>query len=83
MRKLITMLAIVTLAFTTTFTSVQAKSLTYAVSQQPLKKDGTPDKRYNANKHLKKDGTMDMRFKTSKKTVTAAKTTKKTTTKKL
>jgi len=29
-----------------------------------LKKDGTPDKRYNENKHLKKDGTPDKRFKT-------------------
>jgi hypothetical protein len=69
MRKLITMLTIVALAFTTTFTNVQAKTLTYAVSQQPMKKNGTPDKRFNANKHLKKDGTMDMRYKTSKKAV--------------
>lgn len=28
-----------------------------------LKKDGTPDKRYKANKHLKKDGTVDKRYK--------------------
>lgn len=80
MRKLITMLTIVALAFTTTFTNVQAKPLTYTLSQQPVKKDGTPDKRYNANKHLKKDGTMDMRYKTSKKA--ASKTTVKKTTKK-
>lgn len=28
-----------------------------------LKKDGTPDKRYKANKKLKKDGTPDKRYK--------------------
>ena len=33
----------------------------------PVKKDGTPDKRYNANKKLKKDGTPDKRFKENKK----------------
>lgn len=33
----------------------------------PLKKDGTPDKRYAANKHLKADGTKDMRYKANKK----------------
>ncbi len=35
----------------------------------PLKKDGTPDKRYNENKqmaHVKKDGTPDKRFKENK-----------------
>ena len=31
-----------------------------------LKKDGTPDKRYKANKHLKKDGTPDKRYKGNK-----------------
>jgi hypothetical protein len=31
-----------------------------------MKKDGTPDKRYNANKNLKKDGTPDKRYKTNK-----------------
>ncbi|MCJ8152546.1 hypothetical protein MKJ01_02075 [Chryseobacterium sp. SSA4.19] len=31
-----------------------------------MKKDGTPDKRYNANKHLKKDGTPDKRYKANK-----------------
>jgi hypothetical protein len=31
-----------------------------------LKKDGTPDKRYAANKHLKKDGTKDLRYKENK-----------------
>ena len=33
----------------------------------PLKKDGTPDKRFSSNKNLKKDGTPDMRYKTNKK----------------
>ncbi|MFT3824473.1 MAG: hypothetical protein QM731_11155 [Chitinophagaceae bacterium] len=39
----------------------------------PVKKDGTPDKRYKANKqaadtvHMKKDGTPDKRFKENKK----------------
>jgi hypothetical protein len=34
----------------------------------PLKKDGTPDKRYKANKApLKKDGTPDMRYKVNQK----------------
>lgn len=28
-----------------------------------MKKDGTPDKRYKANRHLKKDGTPDRRYK--------------------
>lgn len=35
----------------------------------PLKKDGTPDKRYKENKqlvHVKKDGTADKRFKENK-----------------
>lgn len=31
-----------------------------------LKKDGTPDKRYKANKKLKKDGTPDKRYKQNK-----------------
>ncbi|WP_428329701.1 hypothetical protein [Mucilaginibacter sp.] len=38
---------------------------------QHLKKDGTPDKRFKANKKpagpLKKDGTADMRYKANKK----------------
>ncbi len=32
-----------------------------------LKADGTPDKRFKANKALKKDGTPDMRFAKNKK----------------
>lgn len=41
------------------------------VSKAPLKKDGTPDKRFKENKApkgpLKKDGTPDKRFKENKK----------------
>ena len=38
-----------------------------APSKAPLKKDGTPDKRYKANQQkLKKDGTLDMRYKENK-----------------
>lgn len=32
----------------------------------PLKADGTPDKRFKANKKLKKDGTPDKRFSENK-----------------
>jgi len=42
-----------------------------AVAAAPLKKDGTPDKRFKTNQAasgpLKKDGTKDMRFKANKK----------------
>ncbi len=41
-----------------------------------MKKDGTPDKRYKANKHLKKDGTPDKRYKEHKETTGDKKTTK-------
>lgn len=37
-----------------------------AASDAHLKKDGTVDKRFKANKHLKKDGTPDKRFKEHK-----------------
>ncbi|KYP15526.1 hypothetical protein [Flavihumibacter sp. CACIAM 22H1] len=33
----------------------------------PLKKDGSPDKRFTANKHLKANGSPDKRFKENKK----------------
>jgi hypothetical protein len=39
----------------------------------PLKKDGTPDKRYKANQKLKKDGTPDKRYKENKAATPAAK----------
>jgi hypothetical protein len=37
-----------------------------------LKKDGTPDKRYKANKKLKKDGTPDKRYKENQASPAAA-----------
>jgi hypothetical protein len=50
-----------------------AAAATAAPAQGPLKKDGTPDKRYNANKEvakpagpLKKDGTPDKRYNANK-----------------
>lgn len=54
-------------------TASPAASSSMATSRNaaPVKKDGTPDKRYKANKdntvvHKKKDGTADMRFKENK-----------------
>ena len=38
----------------------------YSHSSQKLKKDGTPDTRYKANKKMKKDGTPDRRYKENK-----------------
>lgn len=32
----------------------------------PVKKDGTPDKRFHSNKKMKKDGTPDARYKENK-----------------
>ena len=51
-----------------------AKPATTATTAKPLKKDGTADMRYKANKdsakakpkHMKKDGTADKRFKENK-----------------
>lgn len=63
MKKLLTLLAITIMAFSTTFAQT--------------KKDGTPDKRYKANKTVKtktttthntKSGKADMRYKENKKT---------------
>lgn len=48
-------------------TQAAKKSATAAPAGTKLKKDGTPDKRYKANKKLKKDGTLDRRFKENKK----------------
>ena len=75
-------LAIVSLQFAT-FAQTKpaaAKPATKAATAKPakaakdsagvvLKKDGTPDKRYNkpATDHVKKDGTPDKRFKENKK----------------
>jgi hypothetical protein len=66
--------------------SVQAKPPTPAKATVagPVKKDGTPDKRYKANKTpaktagpLKKDGTPDMRYKANKTAAKPAGPTKK------
>lgn len=38
----------------------------------PMKKDGTPDRRFHSNKKLKKDGTPDARFKENKVPAPAA-----------
>jgi hypothetical protein len=79
MRKLITMLTIVALAFATTFTTVRANAAThllYSTQQQHLKKDGTPDKRFKENKTPKgpmtKSGKPDMRYKANKPAATKA-----------
>ncbi len=48
-------------------TTVKKETKQESVSNTaPKKKDGTPDKRYKANKHLKKDGTPDKRYKGNK-----------------
>jgi hypothetical protein len=79
MKKILAMLMLVALSFTTI-------STVYAF-QQHLKKDGTPDKRFKENKktavHLKKNGTPDMRHKENKIKVETKKTevTKKKVTK--
>ena len=74
MKRLIIMMLLAVMAFTTTQTFAQTK------------KDGTKDMRYKANKPvLKKDGTPDMRYKANKtvtKTATKTTTVKKTTPKK-
>ncbi len=50
---------------------VKAPVLKNGAPTPPIKKDGTPDKRFKANKApkapLKKDGTPDKRFKENKK----------------
>ena len=35
-------------------------------TNRPVKKDGTPDKRFKANNHVKKDGSPDLRYKEHK-----------------
>lgn len=74
MRKL--MFALVALLGFTLSVHAQDKSKKAAVkpateTKAPLKKDGTPDKRFKENKKpkgpLKKDGTPDKRFKENKK----------------
>jgi hypothetical protein len=65
-------------------TTATTPAKTASTTAGPLKKDGTPDMRYKANKDagkpagpLKKDGTPDMRYKANKD---AAKTTATATT---
>ncbi len=73
MKKII-LIASLLLAFTGISFSqtAPAKKTTATTAQGPTKKDGTPDKRYKANKeaakpvHVKKDGTADKRFKENK-----------------
>jgi Tfp pilus assembly protein PilV len=82
MKKLLVALtALICMATTTNAqnknASKQAKAATAAVKPAaakqagPMKKDGTPDKRFKANKEaagtMKKDGTPDMRYKANKK----------------
>lgn len=47
---------------------VKATGSANAETKGPVKKDGTPDKRYKANKKLKKDGTPDKRYNVNKAT---------------
>lgn len=70
------MFALVALLGLTLSVNAQDKSKKAVVkpateSKAPLKKDGTPDKRFKENKKakgpLKKDGTPDKRFKENKK----------------
>lgn len=73
-------------------TKVKAKETTTTTTTKTtgLKKDGTADMRFKANKDaakakptgpLKKDGTADMRYKANKTTTTKTATTKTATTK--
>ncbi len=80
MRKL--MFAIVALLGLTLSVNAQDKSKKAPPppakeAKAPLKKDGTPDKRFKENKApkvpLKKDGTPDKRFKENKKAKTTVK----------
>ena len=53
-------------------TAVVTKHAVTKTNPAPLKKDGTPDKRFNANQGvaagpLKKNGTADLRYKANKK----------------
>lgn len=48
-------------------TTAAVKQSSATASATPLKKDGTPDKRYKKpGQHVKKDGTADKRFKENK-----------------
>ena len=60
-----------TVKSTTTATVTPANTTAAVKTKTKMKKDGTPDKRYAANKtmtaHVKKDGTPDKRYKENKK----------------
>lgn len=80
MKKLLTLFTAAMLGLSTlasTAAPIQTKPA--AATQQHLKKDGTPDKRYKENQTpkgpLKKDGTPDMRHKVNKTTTVTKKTT--------
>ncbi|KIO75693.1 hypothetical protein TH53_19135 [Pedobacter lusitanus] len=65
MKKLIVMMLLAVMAFTTTQTFAQtkkdgSKDMRYKKNKQPMKKDGTPDKRFKANKETKKPTTVKM-----------------------
>jgi len=47
---------------------VKAAGSAPSETKGPVKKDGTPDKRYKSNKKLKKDGTPDKRYNVNKET---------------
>lgn len=83
MKKLISMLAIALISVGSTFAQtapakkVEKKATVQTVkSATPVKKDGTADMRFKANKEAakkvagptKKDGTPDMRYKANQKT---------------
>lgn len=50
----------------------EVRQMSAAPEAAPLKKDGTPDKRYKASRKLKKDGTPDKRYKENKAAAPAA-----------
>jgi hypothetical protein len=72
------LLGVVTVSNAQTTTTAKPKT-TKTTTAHPLKKDGTPDMRYKANKEakkpagpLKKDGTPDKRYKANKTAKPAA-----------
>ncbi|WP_183558355.1 hypothetical protein [Mucilaginibacter sp. SP1R1] len=72
MKKILTLLTILVLGFSTFVPQTQAATI-YSVQQhtEHLKKDGTPDRRFKKNKrhkkHVRKDGKPDRRYKENKK----------------
>jgi hypothetical protein len=74
MKKILLLLLLATIGVLPINAQQKKPVQTPKTTAAPLKKDGTPDKRYKQNKHLKKDGTPDKRFKQHK--TTGSKTTK-------